>query len=322
MQDSMNTIMFAVHGSHLYGMNTENSDVDYKGIYIPIMKELLLGKQKDSIKHSTGNDKEKNTSLDVEYEIYSLSQFIKMAVDGETICIDMLHTPDNDLIIDSPIWQSIRENRSKFYSKNMKAFLGYAKKQAAKYGIRGSRMAALEEVVNTIHRASNTRNVKTTLYDIWGKLPVSEYCYFTESVLPNGTVQKFYQVLDSKYQNTMPYNLFVKSIQAKWESYGERARLAKENNGIDWKAVSHAIRAAYQLEEIYLTGDLKYPLTKRDYLLQVKRGELDFLSEVQPELERVIAEVEQLAANSSYPEKVDVAFWNEWLYNIYKENAK
>ena len=30
------------HGSHLYGLNTPNSDIDYKGIFMPDLNELLL----------------------------------------------------------------------------------------------------------------------------------------------------------------------------------------------------------------------------------------------------------------------------------------
>ena len=72
------------------------------------------------------------------------------------------------------------------------------------------------------------------------------------------------------------------------KEYGERARLAKENKNIDFKALSHAIRAALQVKEILTTQNLIYPLKDAKLLLDVKLGKLDYLTEVNPLLERVI----------------------------------
>ena len=44
------------------------------------------------------------------------------------------------------------------------------------------------------------------------------------------------------------------------EEYGKRARLAAENRDIDWKAISHALRAAFQIKEILTAGTITFPL--------------------------------------------------------------
>ena len=49
-------------GSHLYGLDTPNSDTDYKGIYMPTLSQLLLGTWPKSIRTSTGTAHTKNTS--------------------------------------------------------------------------------------------------------------------------------------------------------------------------------------------------------------------------------------------------------------------
>lgn len=38
----MDLIVKMKFGSHLYGTNTEDSDVDYKGVFLPSKKEILL----------------------------------------------------------------------------------------------------------------------------------------------------------------------------------------------------------------------------------------------------------------------------------------
>jgi len=314
-------IMKCIHGSHLYGLDTPNSDMDYKGIFIPDLNDLLLSRAPKEMSRSTGNNDSKNTSGDTDVSLFSLSYFIDMACKGETICIDMLHTPDEFLHVNSELWQFIRENRSKFYTKNMKAFLGYARKQAAKYGVKGSRMGALEEVHIFTMTNKNLGDARLYRLDkVWDELPINEHCKFIEEKTHFNDNQKFYEVLGSKYQDRMPLDLFIKSIREKWNSYGERARLAKENHGVDWKAVSHAIRASYQLQDIFSEGDIIFPFTgrRKEFLLDVKQGNLDFLTVVQPELEESIEEVELLSEKSRFPDKVDRTVWDEFVLDVYK----
>jgi hypothetical protein len=297
--------------------------MDYKGVFMPDIDELLLGKSPKVIKESTGNDKTKNTHSDVDVEWYSLPYFIKMACEGETIALDMLHTHTNpDMILEwNPEWQYIVDNKHLFYTKNMKAFLGYARKQASKYGIKGSRMGALEEVYDFIKGQAILRVKRNKLEEIWSHLPINEYCYFVEHILSSGEIQIFYEVLGSKYQNTMPYDQFVLSIEDKWSKYGERARAAKENEGVDWKAVSHAVRAAYQLKEIYEEGNITYPLKQRGLILDIKQGKLDFTTVVGPLLEDLISQVEILAEKAQYPAKIDRRIWDEFLLRVYKKEG-
>jgi DnaJ-domain-containing protein 1 len=108
-------------------------------------------------------------------------------------------------------------------------------------------------------------------------------------------------------------------IQKFYDSYGERARQAERNEGIDWKAVSHAFRAGYQLKEIYETGDLKYPLKDAQYILEIKQGKYHYQNDnIAERLESLIAGIESLCAASKYPDKADREFWDEWLVSLYK----
>jgi hypothetical protein len=59
------------------------------------------------------------------------------------------------------------------------------------------------------------------------------------------------------------------------EKYGHRAKKAQEQE-VDWKALSHAIRIAYQATEILGAQELRFPLEIADYLLAVKRGRVEF----------------------------------------------
>ena len=86
--------------------------------------------------------------------------------------------------------------------------------------------------------------------------------------------------------------------------------MAAENKNIDWNAVSHALRAAYQTREILTENNITYPLKTAPFLMKVKQGELDYLTEVAPVLGALMEEVEALSLRSTLPEEVDRKFWD------------
>lgn len=324
MKETEKLVMKSVFGSHLYGLATPKSDKDFKGIFIPDHADMILQKAPKNYNHSTGGDNSKNTAEDVDTEMFALHEFIKLAAKGETVAIDMLHTPDEMLLADSPIWMLLRAQRSKFYTTNMVAYIGYVRKQAAKYGVKGTRLEAIDnarkEVALILGEYEIAQQSNVRIEDIAGRLSTNKYCQFVEEE-KKGRVNKFYQVLEKKFQMSLRATELIDILTKIYDTYGARAKQAMDNEGIDWKAMSHALRAGFQLKEIYETGDLVYPLKEREFLLQVKQGELDFMSVVKPRLEELVTEVETIAAKieaeGTLPVKVDMKHWDNFIYNIY-----
>jgi hypothetical protein len=58
---------------------------------------------------------------------------------------------------------------------------------------------------------------------------------------------------------------------------------------------------------------ITFPLKNAKFLMQVKQGKLDYLTEVAPVLESLMEEVEELARRSDLPEMVDKAFWDHFI---------
>lgn len=297
----LNLLVLSKFGSHLYGTETPESDTDYKGVYLPTIDECLLNKISKSIQSTTGNSGSKNTKEDVDTEIYSLQYFMRLAIQGEMQVIDLLHAPNSMVVKTSPVWQYIQQHRSLFYSKNLVGYLGYIRKQTAKYGVKGSRLAACEEVIETLECLIPRDKKRYTLGEIWSYLPINDYCFFvTES-------DKFYEVCGRKFQLTISVDYMKDCIYKIYKSYGNRAWQAKENKGIDWKAVSHAFRAGFQLKEIYETKNLVYPLKDAPFIRDVKKGYYHYTNDgISERLENLLEEVESAAENSDLPKKVNV----------------
>ena len=302
----MNLIVKMKFGAHLYGTATTESDVDYKGVFMPTREEVLLGRIPKSHSHTTGQDDSRNTKDDIDVEIYSLHYFIKLACDGQTIAMDMLHAPQEMILQSSPTWKAIIENRHKFYTRNLKSFIDYARRQASKYGIKGSRINNALRVLELLKKEDPEKKMR----EIWDDLPRIEHCY-DAAPDPNGMRQ--YQVCGKSFQESATIGYVIPILEKFYNDYGQRARLAAENKNIDWKAVSHALRAAYQTREILTENNITYPLKTAPFLMKVKQGELDYLTEVAPVLGALMEEVEALSLRSTLPEEVDRKFWDQFV---------
>jgi len=295
-----------VHGSHLYGLNTPDSDMDYKGVYMPSMDDYLLCNVKPSINLSTNKTNQKNDSSDVDYEVYSLNKFVDMLVAGEMVAFDMLFAPesmveyydgsgdvipqDSPELRHNPVWVLRKLYTHLFVSRDMKAYLGYCKKQAAKYGIKGSRLSSLRALRSQVDYIDTIEGLffKGKLSDVVDSLQNDKYCFSDGDS---------YVVLGKRHQLSISFSEFRDRINAAVRQYGNRAKLAEQNDGVDWKAVSHAFRAGYQLIEMYETNRMVLPLPQeqREKVLAIKLGERDW-NDVKSELEELINQVELSAS--------------------------
>jgi hypothetical protein len=286
-----------VFGSHLYGTASPCSDKDFKGVYVPSLNDLLLGKFPKSINESTKQDSSvKNTFTDTDKETYSLHYFLELAKKGETVALDMLHAPESAWVSSTFQWEYLVKNRSMFYTKNLSSLVGYARKQASKYGVKGSRLAEAKAVLEVLNACEDPM---TRVDEVLSLLPTGEHCGMTTA---EGVA--FYQVCGRKFTLSAKVYHYVPIVEKFIRDYGDRARQAEANEGVDWKAVSHAFRAAYQVRGILRDGDFSYPLTETDFLRAVKCGSLHF-KEVGPKLDALMDEVEKLSSTSTLPESVD-----------------
>ena len=322
-------IIKMLFGSHLYGTNTPSSDMDYKGVYLPTKEQILLGKFTKSISDNTkqGSDV-KNTKDDVDTEMYSLHYFIELACAGDIVALDMLHAPisfwtisiDEDGVpsLYHPIWIELIELREKFYTKNLKAFVEYARKQASKYGVKGSRLKDAARVLEFLEYTAvegAMADMSFRLKDVWDNLPEGEHIRKIPAS-PESNNIRMYEVCNRQMQETVTLGYAMKMIDAFYQTYGARAKLAAENKGIDWKAVSHAFRAAYEVKQLLTEGTITFPLREAKFLIQIKTGQLLY-NNVAPMLDDLITEVEEISAKSLLPETVDRQYWEDFvLYAI------
>jgi len=314
-------ILLMKFGSHLYGTETKESDSDYKGIFMPTKEEILLNKIPKCIQFSSGNPNAKNIKEDIDIELYSLHYFLELAFKGETVAIDMLHVNRESCIEYTQVWTFIHKHKNLFYTNNLKGFVGYCRKQAAKYGIKGSRIADARKVSDFLGNQIWKYGAIRSMSYVWDKLPKGDHIHFVTGGKKDST-EVFYQVCGKRLQKTANIS-YCKDILDKFiESYGHRAKEAEKNKGIDWKAVSHAIRYAWQIRDLFTKGDIIFPLKNADFLRNVKMGKFNYLTQVAPILESLMNEIEILSQTTNLPNKVNQKFWNNWLMMVITEEIE
>lgn len=296
----MTLLVKMLFGSHVYGTNTPESDTDYKGVYVPALEDFYLGRVRDSINYSTKSDgTQKNSKDDIDFEIFSIRKYLSLLLAGQTVALDMLFTPQEFWVEFNPAWEIIIENRSAFLSKRAQSFVGYCREQANKYGIKGSRMNAVMQVLDYTTELPNNM----TVGDInWCPL-LGEHIVIC---LPTEKVNESYlEVCNRKVSYSLPIKEARKIWDKIYQNYGNRSKQAALNEGVDFKALSHAVRVIEEAKELFTTGNITFPLINKDLILKIKTKQMPY-TQVAEIIEQGLAEVEEASKNSFLPDDPNV----------------
>ena len=307
-------------GSCLYGTYNENSDVDFKGLFLPSKKDLLLMNGRKSINWKSGNDESKNSSEDVDVELWSIHYFIELIRKGDTGAIDLLYSFTNNRTIaflNSSVLELFENPLKLFDPRNTTSFIHYAIGQMKKYMISGSRMGMIKDVfryLETFDNFSKYERLKDYIDYIIDNYYHESYC-FTKEV--NG--EDALVLCGKVHLLSISIEEFYNRIKKEFNKFGERTKKAEENENIDWKSCHHALRCLYQVKELLIKGSINFPLETANILLDVKNGEYPF-KEVENMLYKELKEVEQLRnSNKVVKGEHDQKFVENLILKLYEE---
>jgi len=114
-----------VHGSRLYGLATDESDYDYRGLVV-CPHEYYMGVNRFDQKEMDANDiAELNKSVDLEHTIpldsdimiHDIRRFCYLALSGQTAFLELLFVPNELQIFTSPTFNMLHSKRNYFLSK-------------------------------------------------------------------------------------------------------------------------------------------------------------------------------------------------------------
>lgn len=318
------TLVRMQFGSHVYGTNVPTSDLDFKAIHVPAAADILLQRVRPSINNGKKKDDgQKNGPDDVDFESFALQKFMAMLLEGQTVALSMLFTPEQWIIEQSPEWAFIRSNRQRWLHRSVSAFAGYCRQQANKYGIRGSRVAASRAVLTWAEAMVNAHGTQGKLRDHWPEVEELttrglEHVAIVEGTHADSQPVRFLEVCNRKIQEHATFKEAYAISKRVFDEYGQRALLAETNQGVDWKACMHAVRVSREAEELLLHHTITYPRPEADLLLAIRKGELPY-KDVAEMLETGLDRLEECHRISTLPDRGDQAGAEAFVIDVYRK---
>lgn len=307
-------------GSVLHGTNTPNSDTDIKGIFLPSIEDMLKENYPEVIYACTNEDKNSNEDIDI--ELFSLKKFLYLLTErAELNAYDILFSMNSNFSIKETEASKIlfKERKNLLVNKTL-SFVGFAMSQASKYSVKGERVKELEEVLKffeSISASFTKREMKSKkLKEFRPEIQemIKDKNFVVEIEKEEGIYLSILNRLHN-YENTFGHTL--KLLKNVLNNYGVRAHKAKECNGADYKAMSHALRAIYEAIELLETHRIQFPLKEAKFLKEVKLGKysVEFVSN---KMEELLAELEKAQEETSLPKSISFDINLDLRLNIAK----
>jgi len=321
---SAKIVYIAMYGSKLFGTDNPHSDTDYKGIFIPSQTDVLLKRDIEHYNYNT-NENSKNEKEDIDLQLYSVYKWFNLLKKGETGAIDLLFSlfrDDTQVYNDKNFTSIIMQNYAKFYNRHLHSFVGYCVGQSKMYNIKGKRFGELHDFVEHFKvLAIDNANAKLEIYfpEVEKIFASKSYKYvkFIKASIARGNQAykegRYIELLGKRFAGSVSVGYFYEKITEMEVQFGNRSR--DSANGVDYKALSHAVRVINEVEELIDDGFITFPLKNRVYITSIKEGK-EALEDVMHYLDIKLDEVQDKLEKSTLADKSDEVFIDDLLLSL------
>lgn len=300
-------------GSHLYGTNLPGSDRDYKIVYVPTGKQILLQQEnvltpKEMSSAIERLKKDAGIEGEPDVEFLSLRKYLKLLCQGQTDALDMFFAPQEFYVGDpGPEWYAVKLNGSRWISKNSASFVSYCRDQAGKYVIKTDRYEAVKRAVDFFTHVPDDMTQKIESIETLGFLVnSSEHIELVNRRTAHGANLPHLSVCQTLVPVTATCKVALNTFNHKLSAYGERVKAAADMDAKDWKSLYHAVRVAEEALELLRTGKLTLPRPEKGLLRAIRLGKIPF-EKISTRIEKNLQVVEEAVRESTLPEQPD---WN------------
>lgn len=299
-------------GSHLYGLNTKDSDKDFFGVVIlPLEYHFGLQKMEEvdlGIKDKLSNGK--NSSKAVDRKFYELKRFVQLALNNNPNIIELLFVNEENIVFINDAGRRLLNLRKEFLSqKIIKNFFGFCNAQKRKMNTKAYSINQLQNAI----------------------IFLSKYNLDNSMVLPELKYEKEFEEIfiqkDKETYSIGEYNI-CKNLTIK-EAYKSLNKILNSTTnrkelilkyGYDTKFAHHMIRVLLELKEILLTNNLIFPLQEHNLLMDIKTGKktleevIDLINLLEKEINEIIN-----TGKTQLPKEPNYKLIEKELISIYKE---
>lgn len=313
-----NIIILTLGGSHAYGTNNENSDLDIRGCALNTKNEIL-----------TNENFEQFVNEETDTTIYAFNKLVSLLINTNPNTIEMLGNKPEHYFHISTIGKELLDNRKLFLSKRaVHSFGGYANQQLRRLDNKAARLVGQSDnekhILKTIEHAS---------YDFARKyfdMPGDSIKLYVDKAIQEGYDTEIFMDVNLKQYPLRDYKAMWAEMQNIVKSYsniGKRNEKAIEHNKLG-KHMMHLIRLYMMCLDILECEQIvTYREKERGLLMDIRNGKyLDENRQPIPEFFDMVDEYEKrldyAKENTSLPANPNYKKINEFVASVNERVVK
>lgn len=305
-------ILLGIGGSHAYGLNTDQSDLDIRGCALNSKEEILTNKKFEQFV-------EENTDT----VVYAFNKLVSLLSNVNPNTIEMLGLkPDHYLYI-SHIGKELVDNAHMFLSKKaVRSFGGYANSQLRRLD---------NKAVRVLHQSEREKHILNSINNAFTTFPEKYFSfkednirlYVDKSVQPEYDTEIFMDLNLHHYPLRDYKSMWseMNNIVKDYSKIGKRNKHAIEHDKLG-KHMCHLVRLYYMCFDILEEEKIvTYRKKEHDLLMDIRNGEfLDDNKQPTTEFYEMLDELEKrlkyASDNTSLPESPNYNKINEFVMSV------
>ena len=297
-------------GSHLYGLNTPQSDVDFMSVIMPLPKDLLGLQQLEEIDNSTKSSSEnrRNTADDIDDHQYTLLRFVHLIMHANPEKTESLFAEPKNIELIEPEVQFLINNRDKLISKRvLHSFSGFAYSQKSKLIVKKERFGSLCETVDFMEKNFSVDRLTTNSNDLTEEEAANLNKMLKHYKGSKNNCESFHKGLSPK--------MIHERLVSERDNYGWRVKTDSFSSlGYDIKFFYHCIRLLDECRQLLETGEIIYPFSGKVYddIMSIRNGKISYERAMEMFDEYQVL-VDKVSDFNILRDKPDFNFVNNWL---------
>jgi predicted nucleotidyltransferase len=308
-----NKILEIITGSYLYGTNTDTSDKDYVGIFMPT-EEYVFGFKKMeeidlSIHHKLENGKNAPEAIDRKF--YEFRKFVKLALENNPNILEILFVNDKNIESITPLGRALLDIKDRFPWRGLKEkFLGYAFSQKHKMIIKKDNYFDLIQAVDYLTKFHYRKTLLEAVLQ-------PNNPFFLKIQRDKNNNITLVSIGDQCFNPSITIKSTLTNLQERINKAGNREELLLKY-GFDTKFASHLVRLMLEGKELLITGKIEFPLKQSNLIIDIKQGKwkISDILKYSADLEK---EIEELTIHSKLPTKPRIQEIEKFVIKHLKE---
>lgn len=312
-------------GSHAYGTNHPESDLDLRGVFVASKKQVI-----------TGLDYQEQLTLSGEDTVvFELKKFLNLLVDQNPNALEVLWSPEDCWVQTSNLFEIIRSEKKNLLSaKAADKFAGYAQSQLMRIKghnkwINNPQDVKPPQMKDFITKIDGELTFENTVARKSAKNVIILYHSAGLNWIDQEGVPVFKGAKEINFNNPSGIIYLDKDAYEiahnKWSDYwvwknnrNEKRSILEEKYGYDTKHASHLIRLLKTGIELFQTGEVNVKRDDYQFLNDIRNGKYSY-KEILDQSDELMKKLNKEKIKNFFPEVVDKEVASRILVNIYDQ---